>query len=134
MKVIIAGGREFKDFTIIKKYCDIFLKDEIDIKIVSGGASGADYLGQLYAIGYEYEIKTFPANWFKYGKSAGPRRNKEMAEYADMLIAFWDGESKGTKNMIKTAKEKGLLVNVIIYEKVKGFTKSHGQLCRENDF
>ncbi|WP_197026348.1 hypothetical protein [Polaribacter sp. Hel_I_88] len=57
----------------------------------------------------------FPAEWNKFGKAAGPVRNKEMAIYADALIAFWDGKSRGTKNMIQLAKQNGLLLKVILF-------------------
>ena len=56
------------------------------------------------------------AEWIKYGRAAGPRRNKQMAEYADALLAYWDGKSRGTKNMIELAKDKGLKIGVKIYE------------------
>ena len=56
-----------------------------------------------------------PADWEKYGRSAGPKRNAQMAEIANALIAFWDGQSRGTKNMIETAKQKGLIVKVVNY-------------------
>jgi len=68
-----------------------------------------------YANERGYPIKQFPADWNKYGKSAGYKRNEEMAKYADALIAFWDGKSKGTKHMIDLAKRYGLKVKVVIY-------------------
>ena len=71
-------------------------------------------LGERFAKEYDYGLKVFKPNWVMYHKSAGIRRNKEMAEYADALIAFWDGKSNGTKNMIEEAKLKGLLVRVIM--------------------
>ena len=54
----------------------------------------------------DIKLSTSPADWDLDGKSAGFKRNVKMAEYADALVAFWDGESKGTKHMIETAKEK----------------------------
>ena len=68
-----------------------------------------------YANERGYPIKQFPADWNKYGKSAGYKRNEEMAKYADALIAFWDGKSKGTKHMIDLAKRYGLKVKVVIF-------------------
>ena len=61
-------------------------------------------------------MELFPADWKKYGKSAGYVRNSEMAEVAESLIAFWDGKSRGTKNMIDIAKNKGLKVRIVNYE------------------
>lgn len=116
MRVIIAGGRKFNDYPLLKNKMDELLINETDIEIVSGKAMGADTLGELYANANGYNIKEFPALWEQYGKSAGYKRNEQMAEYADMLVAFWDGESKGTKHMIDIAKNKGLRVEVVKYE------------------
>lgn len=116
-RVIIAGGREFADYQLLKEFADYILSNiEADIEIVSGGASGADRLGELYAEERGYQIRRFPADWKRYGYGAGPRRNREMAEYADALIAYWDGHSRGTRNMIELAKEYGLKIRVKIYE------------------
>lgn len=115
MKLIIAGGRTFNDYKKLEYICDIFLKNEQDIEIVSGTANGADLLGERYAHERNLNVKRFPADCGKFGKSAGFKRNSEMAEYADALIAFWDGNSKGTKHMIDIAKGKGLRVTVISY-------------------
>jgi hypothetical protein len=68
-----------------------------------------------FATDYIKDLKRFPADWDTHGRAAGVIRNKQMAEYGDMLIAFWDGESKGTKNMIDTSKKLGLLVYVHRY-------------------
>lgn len=101
MKTIIAGGRDFKDYNLLKKQVDYYRlhKNEIT-EVVSGGAAGADSLGEMYAIENNISIKVFNADWNKHGRAAGPMRNKQMADYADVLIAVWDGQSKGTKNMI----------------------------------
>ena len=115
-KVIIAGGRDFNQYDVLTSLCEIVLKNHItNLEIVSGGAKGADKLGEDYAKAYGYDIKVFPANWNKHGKSAGPIRNKQMAEYADALIAFWDGKSRGTKNMINNAKTLGLKIKIHYY-------------------
>ena len=115
IKVIIAGGRNFDDFDKLRQVCDEFLKDQINIEIVSGAYKGADLLGERYAAERHHPIKQFPANWRRYGKSAGLKRNTEMADYADALIAFWDGESKGTKHMIELATLAGLKVKVLYF-------------------
>jgi len=115
MKVIIAGGRDFKDYNKLKDSCDKILINQNNIEIVSGTANGADILGERYAQEKGYEVKKFPAKWDEYGKKAGYMRNQEMGEYADGLIAFWDGKSKGTKHMIDIANKKGLKVRVIKY-------------------
>ena len=110
-KVIIAGSRDFKDYAFLKKMVDkLYLNG--DIEIVSGGAQGADSLGERYAKEKGYTIKRFPANWELYGKSAGPIRNRQMAVYADHLIAFPVGVSKGTSSMINEAGKLGLLRHI----------------------
>ncbi|MFA5297605.1 MAG: DUF2493 domain-containing protein [Lutibacter sp.] len=115
IKVIIAGGRTFEDYDKLCQVCDDFLKNYSNIEIVSGAYKGADLLGELYANERNYPIKQFPADWRRYGKSAGQKRNQEMANYADALIAFWDGKSKGTKNMIDLATKAGLKVKVVYF-------------------
>lgn len=120
--VIIAGGRGFCSYDGMKglrRRVATILTESCrwgDWTIVSGGAIGADRLGEMYAKECDYNLKIFKANWDEHGKAAGPIRNKEMAEYSDMLIAFWDGKSKGTKNMIDTALKHKLEVHVFIYQ------------------
>ena len=113
-KVIIAGSRTFNDFNFLKNKCYEFIPE--DSIVVSGGAKGADALGEKYAKHWGHLIKKFPANWDEYGKKAGYLRNEEMAKYADMLIVFWDGQSKGTKHMIDLALKYKLETHVFIYE------------------
>ncbi|KPE51242.1 DUF2493 domain-containing protein [Chryseobacterium indologenes] len=112
-KVIIAGTRTFEDYSFLKERCDYYLQNYQEIEIISGGARGADLLGERYAVENGYNISRFPANW-DLGPKAGPIRNREMAEYADALIAFWDSKSKGTLSMINIAKELGLKVKIVL--------------------
>ena len=111
-KVIIAGSRDFTDYPLLCSFADQTLAGMEDIEIVSGGARGADALGEQYARERGYALKVFPAEWKKWGAAAGPIRNGQMAGYADALIAFWDGSSSGTRDMIRKAEEKGLRVHV----------------------
>ena len=115
MKVIIAGGRYFDNYNELCLYCDKVLQNKIHMEIVSGGAKGADALGEQYAKERNYRLKQFPAAWSKFGRSAGVIRNAEMANYATILIAFWDGRSRGTKSMINLAKKEGLKIYVHYY-------------------
>lgn len=119
MKVIIAGSRNFYKYELLKQKCDEALCDFIinseSIEIVSGKARGTDELGERYAAERGFSIKPFPADWETYGNRAGTIRNAEMATYADTLIAFWDGYSSGTKNMLRLAEKKGLGVFVFRY-------------------
>lgn len=96
------------------------VKNQISItEIVSGMAKGADNLGVAWARFIGLPCAEFPADWEEHGRAAGPIRNAEMAEYADALVAFWDGKSRGTKNMIDQAIKRSLLVKVIYYNKEK---------------
>lgn len=115
MKVIIAGSRTFKDYALLCKHCDKMLGRIKNLEIVSGTAKGADKLGEQYANERGYAVRQFPADWDKYGRAAGYKRNAEMARYADALIAFWDGKSRGTKHMIDLAIDSGLMVSVNLY-------------------
>jgi hypothetical protein len=118
-KVIIAGSRGFSNYKLLREQCNKFLREKRkanNIIIVSGHARGADALGEKYAQDEGFALEIYPAQWKKLGKQAGYRRNEQMAEVADALIAFWDGSSKGTKHMIDIMNEKNLLVRVVEYE------------------
>jgi len=118
-KVIIAGSRGFSNYKLLKEKCNKYLREkrkDYNIIIVSGHARGADLLGEKYAQDEGFPLEIYPANWNKFGKSAGFRRNEQMAEVADALIAFWDGKSHGTKHMIEIMENKKLLVKVVNYE------------------
>lgn len=117
-RVIIAGSRNFDDYELLCTSCDRILGGAKGIEIVSGAAKGADELGENYANERGYSLVKFPANWSKNGRFAPFTRNKEMAEYAEMLIVFWDGKSTGTKNMIKYAKLNGLEIHIVKVESV----------------
>jgi hypothetical protein len=114
-KVIIAGSRDFNDYKFLRKICDHLLQNKPDIEIVSGAARGADRLGEVYAAEKGYKVTQFPANWNRFGKKAGYLRNVDMSDYANGLIAFWNGESKGTKHMIDIANKKKLQVKIVRY-------------------
>ena len=115
-KFIIAGSRNFDDYKLLSNTLYEMVMYDPDAEIVSGGSKGADKMGEKFAKSYGLMLKIFPADWSKHGKAAGPIRNKQMAEYADCLIAFWDGKSRGTKSMIDLAKKEGLKVYIIEYE------------------
>lgn len=117
-RVIIAGSHTFTDYPLLVQKCDNILsgiRRNSNIVIISGTARGADRLGEKYASERGFPIRRFPANWSRDGRAAGPIRNALMADNADALIAFWDGQSRGTKNMIDNAREKGLAVRIINY-------------------
>lgn len=113
-RVIIAGSRNFDDYDTLKKVCNFMLSNKKEVQIISGTAKGADKLGEQYALEKGYSINYFPADWSK-GKSAGYIRNELMAQNADALIAFWDGNSKGTKHMIDLAKKYNLKTKIHLF-------------------
>lgn len=129
LRVIIAGSRDFDDFQKLMNSCNDILSKITDqhnnldkIRIISGTARGADRLGEQYAKISGYEVSRFPADWDGLGKRAGYVRNAEMAKYAiadgnyGVLIAFWDGKSKGTKHMIDLAEKNGLEVHIVRFD------------------
>lgn len=111
MKLIIAGGRDFDNEELMLKSLNWYQITEV----VCGKAKGADSLGEKLANKFQIPVVAFPADWEKNGKAAGPIRNVEMGNYADALIAFWDGKSKGTKHMIDYMKKLGKPVKVVSY-------------------
>lgn len=116
--MIIAGARDFDNYDYLRRQCRAFLSrhgKERRVVIVSGHADGADLLGEKFAIENGLPLEIYPADWEKNWRSVGFRRNELMGDIADALIAFWDGNSHGTKHMIEYASGKGLDVVVCGY-------------------
>ena len=112
-RIIIAGSRNFDNYELLSSVVSENISGMENVEIISGGCSGADSLGERFADENGLELKVFQAEWGKYGRAAGPIRNKAMAEYASqvgdcMLIAFPIGSSRGTRNMIQMAKNYGI--------------------------
>jgi hypothetical protein len=110
MKVIVAGSRGIQLYQTVADAMDC--AGFVITEVVSGTARGVDRLGERWAIENDVPIKRFPANWDRYGRSAGYLRNEQMAQYADGLIAVWDGHSRGTIHMINLARKQRLAVYV----------------------
>jgi 4-hydroxy-3-methylbut-2-enyl diphosphate reductase IspH len=116
-RIIVAGSRDIptnKDY--LREYfnrLDALSKSKSNIEVVSGTARGGDRVGEDWAYARNHKLVKFPADWQYHGLSAGYKRNEEMAEYADALVAIWDSKSKGTKHMINIAKREGLAVRII---------------------
>lgn len=126
-KVIIAGGRDFNNYEGMSACLDRLLKNVSDkIEVVCGMARGADRLGERYAKEHGYKVIYMPADWDIDGRSAGFKRNVKMAEYADALVAFWDGKSSGTRHMIETAEKMGLDIRVKKYRMVRKWNGQSG--------
>lgn len=111
MRVIIAGTRKgINEEGVIKVIENSPFKIT---EVVCGEASGVDTYGKNWALRNNIPVKSFPADWDKHNKAAGPIRNGEMAKYADVLVAVWDGKSRGTKNMIDQAIKHGLHILLV---------------------
>lgn len=118
-RVVVAGSRTFTDYELLKNKLLTLLTHKSmrhTVIIVSGGARGADQLGERFAKEFNTPIEQFIPDWDGLGKSAGYRRNEQMAEAADAVVVFMQsGGSKGSQHMINIAIEKGLPVRVITF-------------------
>jgi len=116
-KLIVAGGRDYTDYEHLSRVlfamADVEFADK-EVSIVSGMARGADTLAARFAKDNYVDLHKFPADWHKYGKVAGFHRNMQMGDFADGLLAFWNG-SKGTLHMINYMKRLNKFVHVINY-------------------
>jgi len=111
MKLIIAGSRSFTHY---QHLCQTLAPERHRItQVLTGGARGADQLGFRWALKHHIRSRCFAADWERFGKAAGVRRNHQMAQAGDLLIAFWDGRSAGTRHMISCMQQLGKPVVVI---------------------
>lgn len=109
--LLVCGSRNYHDYLEFKKITDFVLKNQKDVIIISGGANGADRFSEQYCSEKNIKIIVFNAEWNKYGKSAGFKRNAEMINFIKEkekigVLAFWDMESKGTRHSIGLAKKR----------------------------
>ena len=114
-RVAVAGCRHYENYEEAKKYIDFCIgeiRKQYPLIFVSGGCRGADALGEKYAAENGFKTEIYPAAWEKYGRAAGPKRNKKIAEISDYIICFWDGKSKGTKSLIQFAEKAGKPVKI----------------------
>ena len=117
-RVIIAGSRSFSNYELLREHCLSLLQEKMKthhVIIVSGHAHGADALGERFAKEQGLALELHPAKWQILGNAAGIIRNAEMARVSDALIAFWDGNSRGTAHMINFAKRRALDISVVNY-------------------
>ena len=114
-KILVSGCRNYNNYNEAKKYiesCIYNLRNNYTLIFLSGGCRGADALGERYANENNFEVEYYPADWKKFGKGAGPKRNLEMVKNADYIICFWDGKSKGTKSLLEFAKKFNKIINI----------------------
>lgn len=121
MITIIAGSRDATRAGVFAAMTRCPWTAEIT-EVVSGAARGADTFGEEWAAVAGVSVRRMPADWTTHGRSAGHRRNDDMAAVAHALVAVWDGISPGTKHMIAAARKRGLRVFVWSYEKGVGWS------------
>ena len=112
MRTIVAGSRTITSFKDVEDA--IQFSNFNPTVIISGGTKGVDFLGEQWAALHNVPLEVYPAEWEKYGRGAGFKRNALMATKADALVAIWDGQSRGTSHMINIAKNFG--IKFFIYE------------------
>lgn len=118
IKIAIMGSRNFDKYDILEKT----VLETFDITsicaVVSGGARGADQLGELFAKNHNIDIIRFLPDWKTYGKKAGMIRNNYIIESSDFVFAFWDGKSRGTLDSISKCKKYNKENRIILYERI----------------
>ena len=106
MRLAIVGSRTFNDYDLLLSTMSLFFEAHNQFgTLISGGAKGADSLGEKWARYWGIEIVRYPPEWDKYGKAAGFFRNQQIVGSCDMVLAFWDGKSRGTADTIEKAKK-----------------------------
>ena len=111
MRAAIIGSRTFDNYNLLSETLSEY-ENQITL-MVSGGAKGADKLGEKWAKEKNKEVLIFYPEWEKYGKSAGFKRNKDIIENSDIVFAFWDGQSKGTQSSIELSKKLNKELKII---------------------
>lgn len=109
MRIVIGGSRNYNNYEYFAETLDHLLCDvaKNEITILSGHCKGVDLMAECYAKERGISLELYPADWDAYGRAAGPMRNKIMVENCDLVIAFWDGSSKGTRSLIDYARKQG---------------------------
>jgi len=120
MKIAIVGSRGFQNYELLKHHIISYFSEEDFFsieEIISGGARGADELGERFARDFNIPLKLFKPDWDKYGKKAGFLRNIDIINACDICFAFWDGESKGTKHDIDLCEKNNKICSICLYDK-----------------
>lgn len=116
LRVAFVGSRGFRDEKRVREsvkiLADLTVNGVAKVVVVSGGASGPDTWAVDEAKRLGIEIKVWPADWARFGASAGPRRNYQIVEDCDEVFAFWDGQSRGTAHTIGVAERAGKPVQI----------------------
>ena len=120
MRIAVVGNRKFQDFNLLKTTLEDYIVENCfdDVTIVSGGSLGADKLAEKYAIENQYNLVIFQPDWRQYGRSAGIIRNKLIVDNSDIVFAFWNEDSRGTRSTIKFAKKAKKPYQIISYPEI----------------
>lgn len=113
MKLAIIGSRKFNNKVILNKVLNEYV-DKVNL-VISGGAFGADFMGEEWAKENKIETSIFKPDWEKFGKSAGFIRNQDIVKNSDEVVAFWDGKSKGTEHSIKLCERLKIPVKIVYF-------------------
>lgn len=123
MKLLVCGSRSIEnDHWVFNKIDDYILELEFnrkDVTIIEGAARGVDLSAKRWAQTHGLEILEYPAEWDKYGRSAGYIRNDIMVRECDYCLILWDGESKGTRHDIDLCKKYHKNYNVVLRKKIE---------------
>jgi integron integrase len=114
-RVLVAGSRAFADYPLLCATLDRLLAGRGRVAVVSGGAGGADRLGERYAAARGLPVERFVPAWAAHGRAAGPIRNREMVPGCGLAVFFWDGRSPGTADAVARARRAGVPVEVVRY-------------------
>lgn len=125
MKIAIVGSRKFNDYELLKNVVKDYIDDLNDVKItiVSGGSKGADTLAEQFAKELNFKMKIFHPDWEQLGRDACSTRNTQIVAFSDIVFAFWDGISPGTKDSITKAKQMNKQLIIIHYNNIQACQK-----------
>lgn len=115
MRILVCGSRNWKNVRLIEDSLSEIQPDDEPVTIIDGTARGVDSIANSIAVQKGYYTERYPAQWDKFGKAAGMIRNRQMLIEGkpDLVLAFWDGISRGTKNMIELAETARVPVKII---------------------
>lgn len=111
MRVLVCGSRSITDYKFVER--EMLKVLQPTDTVIEGGARGVDTLARRVAENHGLDVIEYPANWTRHGKSAGFRRNREMVQNCDRVLALWDGVSSGTEHTIRIARQAGVPVDVV---------------------
>lgn len=117
MKLAVVGSRDFNNYSLAEKAISELVQKNSITELISGGAGGADLLAERYAKEHSIPITVHRPDWAGHKRGAGHRRNETIVNSADLVLAFWDGKSKGTKHTLDLACKLGKKVHIVVFEK-----------------